>query len=197
MQDFFWATFLMVGHFFCGPTFLIPRASLRLALVSRDSRESLQYSHAVLEQFTLCWWQETLEPHCSQLKTLGFNWMEQLLSCKRYLCGWLLAQPVHSHLYGCPSQDLDSDCDIYNGFLTWEDPPQLQCEGKESGRGEEISLEVECSIQWKVCLLMSSCQNELADTTVPLRLLVLMEKRVVVGVVVLAFIMARMLHCTD
>jgi hypothetical protein len=44
---------------------------------------------------------------------------------------------------------------------------------------------------------MSSCQNELADTTVPLRLLVLMEKRVVVGVVVLAFIMARMLHCTD
>lgn len=73
--------------------------------------------------------------------------MEQLLSCKRYLCGWLLPQPVCSHLYECPCQGLNSDCNIYKGSLTWKDPCQVQCEEKKAWRGEETSLEVECVIQ--------------------------------------------------
>lgn len=62
------------------------------------------------------------------------------------------------------------------GFCLRKNHPGSSVEEKESWRGKEFSLEVECLTQWIVCLIMSSCQNVLADIPVSLSLHILMEK---------------------
>lgn len=42
---------------------------------------------------------------------------------------------------------LTSVCNIYQGFWTWEDPPQIQWKEKKAWRTEQTSLDMECFIQ--------------------------------------------------